>query len=122
VVAVDSDTVRVDSGKGIVTLPISKTVVVSLLPGDFVTLMGQEITVSTERGFPPTNVTGRVAGVDATHVTIASATGLDRLPIASSVILSRSPARHRRRAAIATITTLVGGHIWVAVKCRRGGC
>ena len=122
IVSVDTDTVSVDTGKAIQAIPIAKTVVNSRLPGDFVELLGRKITVSGDRRFPPSEITGTVVSVDASHVNLDSDGHLRRVPIASTVILSRTPERDRRLGIIAGVAAYIGGQLWVAHKCRNGGC
>jgi len=122
IVSVDTDTVSVDTGKAIQALPIAKTVVNTRLPGDFIELIGRKITVSGDRRFPPEEITGTVVSVDASRVNLDSDGHLHRLPIASTVVLSRTPSRDRRRAIIAGVALYIGGQLWVAHKCRNGGC
>ena len=77
IVGVSTDSVIVDTGKDATSLPISKTIVVSPLPGDFVDLLGHKVQVTGRRRFPPSDITGRVVGVDASHVTIDTDGELD---------------------------------------------
>lgn len=122
IVSVTADAVLVDTGNEVRSLPRTKTVVASPLPGDFFDLMGQEIQVTGTRRFPPSEITGRVIGVDPLQVTIDSDGETVRLPIASTRILSRAPGRDRRLAMIAAIAGVIGGNVWAAHKCRNGGC
>jgi hypothetical protein len=122
ILGVTKDAVSVDTGKAIRTLPIAKTLVTTSLPGDFVELIGRKVTVSGDRRFPPRETTGIVVSVDATNVNIDSEGQLQRVPIASSVILSRTPDRDRRRAIIAAVAVYVGSQVWLVRKCRNGGC
>ena len=126
IVGVSTDSVIVNTGKNTTSLPISKTTVVSSLPGDFVDLLGYKVQVTGRRRFPPSDITGRVVGVDASHVTIDTDGELERLPIASTSILSRTPDRDRKRAvlitAAITAAIVVGGNALVGLKCRNGGC
>jgi len=85
-------------------------------------LLGHTVQVAGRRRFPPTDITGRVVGVDASHVTIDADGELERLPISSTSMLSRSPGRDRKRAALITVALVVGGYVAIGLKCRNGGC
>lgn len=122
IVGLTADAVLLDTGNDVRSLPRTKTVVVSPLPGDFFDLMGQEIQLTGTRRFPPSQITGRVIGVDALQVTIDSDGKTVSLPIANTHILSRAPGRDRRLAMIAAIAGVIGGGVWTAHKCRNGGC
>ena len=85
-------------------------------------MLGYKVQVTGRRRFPPSDITGRVVGVDASHVTIDTDGEIARLPIASTTILSRTPDRDRKRAAFFAAAFVVGGWVWVDLKCRNGGC
>jgi hypothetical protein len=121
-VNVSTDDLTVDTGKQITSLPIAKTIVVSSLPGDFVDLLGQKIQVSPRRRFPPIQIIGRVVSVDTAHVAIDTDGEIQSLPIATTVILSRTPDRDRKRMALVTAAITVGVKVIIARKCRNGGC
>ena len=122
IVGVSTDSVIVNTAKNTTSLPISKTIVVSPLPGDFVDLLGHKVQVTGRRRFPPSDITGRVVDVDVSHVTIDKDGELVRLPIASTSILSRTPDRDRKRERLFAAAFVVGGWVWVDLKCRNGGC
>ena len=122
IVGVSTDSVIVNTGKDATSLPISKTIVASLLPGDFVDLLGHKVQVTGRGRFPPDGIIGRVVAVDVSHVTIDKDGEIVRLPIASTSILSRTPDRDRKREAFFAAAFVVVGQVVVGLKCRNGGC
>jgi hypothetical protein len=96
-------------------------VVVSTLPGDFVELMGQPVEVKA-RGWWQRPFIGRVVSVDATRVTIDTGDEVQVLPVSSTLIVSRTPERDRKRMVIVTVAAAIGLRVILGLTCRNGAC